>query len=261
MKMVSSCDQWRVARLTHHAPLVPAEAPTLFNIVDTPGHADFGGEVERVLSMVDGVMLVVDAAEGPMPQTKFVLGKALAKKLPAVIVVNKVDKPHARLGEVEDEVLELLMALDAEEEQLDSPFVYASAKEGWASEEPEGGSDILPLLRVLREHIPPPRILGGPDADFRMLVTQSAVDPFLGKLVSGKVSAGTVKVGDPLIALTRTGEALDQGQVTKVFRRRGLEQVVLDVAEAGDIVQVICCRCSVNTRRRYTTYHSDCRAH
>lgn len=219
-----------------------ADTPTLFNIVDTPGHADFGGEVERVLSMVDGVMLVVDAAEGPMPQTKFVLGKALSKGLPAVVVINKVDKPHARLGEVEDEVLELLMALDADEEQLDAPVIYASAKDGWAASSPDGGEDpnrsIFPLLEQLHKSVPSPSLLGGPDDPFQMLVTQSALDSFLGKLATGKVAAGRVKVGDALKAMTREGELFEEGQVTKVFRRRGLEQIVLDVAEAGDIVQV-----------------------
>lgn len=221
------------------------------NIVDTPGHSDFGGEVERVLNMVDGVLLVVDALEGPMPQTRYVLSKALAKGLRPVVVFNKCDRDGARVGHVEDEVGLLFLDLAANDEQLDFPMVYVSAREGWAVGEAAvatdakkrtsiantdaGGTGMRHLLDVILKSIPAPRVLDGP---FRMLVTQMEMDNYLGKMVVGRVASGTVKIGDPIIHISREGEKLEEGKVVKLFSRRGLQAVPLQSAEAGDIVQL-----------------------
>lgn len=234
-----------------------------FNIVDTPGHADFAGEVQRVLSMVDGAMLLVDATEGPMAQTKYVLAKALARGLRPMVVLNKVDRDTARLGDVENEVFDLFAELDASDEQLDFPIVYASAKDGWASVDPPewlgsgarpAGLSMVPLLRVLRDHVPPPRVLVSEGAaagvapedaadasnaePLRLLVTTMDRDPFVGRLVQGRVTSGTVAVGDSIVALSREGKRLEESRVVKLFARDGLDQVTLDSAVAGDIVQL-----------------------
>jgi len=213
----------------------------LFNIVDTPGHADFGGEVERVLHMVDAVMLVVCAREGPMPQTRFVLSKALAKGLSPLVVFNKADREDARLGEVESEVLDLLIALDATEEQLDFPHWYASAKEGWACPDAElrERTGIEALLDALRVHVPPPKVLGaGASEPFRMLVSQIGVDPYVGKLALGRVASGTVKPGDAVRAISLEGKIMEEGTVTKMMSRRGMGSIGVEHAEAGDVVEL-----------------------
>ena len=183
-------------------------AGTLFNIVDTPGHADFGGEVERILSMVDGVLLVVDALDGPMPQTRYVLSKALSRGLKPVVVLNKCDREGARIGAVENEVLDLFVALEATDDQLDFPIVYASAREGWSVadlEKRDASANMGYLLDILAEHIPPPRVLGSPSEPFRMLVSQMEGDQYMGKLVLGRIASGTVRAGDALVALNREG--------------------------------------------------------
>ena len=170
------------------------------NIIDTPGHADFGGEVERVLKMVDGVVLVVDAFEGPMPQTKFVLKNALDLDLPVVVCVNKIDRPDARPAEVVDEVLELFLELDASEAQLDSPFVYASAKKGWASTTPQDtGQQMKPLFDMILRHIPPPK--GDPKANTQVLISNIDYNSYIGRIGVGKVENGSVKVNDDVVIL------------------------------------------------------------
>ncbi len=209
---------------------------TRINIVDTPGHADFGGEVERILSMVDGVLLLVDAAEGPMPQTKFVTMKALKLGLRPIVVVNKVDRPDARPEEVHEEVFDLFAALDASDDQLDFPILYASAKQGWASEDPEArGGDLSALLERIVVHVPPPT-LEDPDGPFRMLITTLEADPYLGRILTGRVFSGTITPNTPLKALGRDGIQVEQGRVTKIFGFRGLQRAPIDKAEAGDIV-------------------------
>jgi len=216
-----------------------AHGGAVFNIVDTPGHADFGGEVERVLGMVDGVLLVVCAVEGPMPQTRYTLSKALAAGLPAVVVINKADREGARLGVVENEVFDLFAALDASDEQMDFPIVYASAREGWVSTTPDGPRQpMTALLGALAGRVPPPAVLGDEDAPFRMLVSQMDFSDFIGKLLIGRVASGTVRPGDSLVALSRDGAKLEEGKVTKLFARRGNTPVAVPVAYPGDIVQV-----------------------
>ena len=167
---------------------------TRINIVDTPGHADFGGEVERILSMVDGVVILVDAAEGPMPQTKFVLGKALAQGLRPIVAINKIDRPDERHLEVLEEIFDLFIALDATPEQLDFPVLYGAAKHGWMSAKPEGPKESLaPLLDKVIEYVPEPKVEAGP---FRMLVTTIERNPFLGRILTGRITSGSVKAGD-----------------------------------------------------------------
>ena len=210
---------------------------TRINIVDTPGHADFGGEVERILSMVDGVILLVDAAEGPMPQTKFVLGKALRLGLRPIVLINKVDRSDARAHQVHDEVFDLFSALEANDEQLDFPTLFASARQGWAATSLEGEQkDMEPLFDLLVKHVPPPKI--DSDPAFRMLVTTLESDPFLGRILTGRIQSGTVKPNTILKALSRDGKELEQTRITKVLAFRGLERQALDSAEAGDIVAV-----------------------
>jgi len=208
---------------------------TRINIVDTPGHADFGGEVERILSMVDGVLLLVDASEGPMPQTKFVLAKALSLGLKPIVVVNKVDKPEARPYEVQDEVFELFTALDANDEQLDFPTVFASAKNGWAADEPDGPQENLTALfeRII-DHVPTPLAdLGGP---FTMLVTTMEADPFLGRVLTGRIQSGAIHPNETIRALSRDGQVVETSRVTKVLAFRGLKREPVERAEAGDII-------------------------
>lgn len=209
---------------------------TRINIVDTPGHADFGGEVERILSMVDGVVILVDAAEGPMPQTKFVLGKALAQGLRPIVAINKIDRPDERHLEVLEEIFDLFIALDATPEQLDFPVLYGAAKLGWMSDKPEGPKESLaPLLDKVLEYVPEPKIEAGP---FRMLVTTIERNPFLGRILTGRIFSGAVKAGDAIHSLGRDGKEVEKGRVSKVLAFRGLERTPIDVAEAGDIVAI-----------------------
>jgi GTP-binding protein len=209
------------------------------NIVDTPGHADFGGEVERILSMVDGVVLLVDAAEGPMPQTKFVTSKALALGLRPIVVLNKVDKPDAEPDRALDEVFDLIANLDATDEQLDFPAMYASGRSGWADMELDGSRENLDaLFDLIVEHVPAPAQIARRNEPFSMLATTLGADPFIGRLLTGRVESGTLKVGETIKALSREGEKIEQFRVTKILAFRGLDQKPIDVAEAGDIVSI-----------------------
>ena len=207
------------------------------NIVDTPGHADFGGEVERILSMVDGVVLLVDAAEGPMPQTKFVTAKALALGLRPIVVLNKVDKPDAEPDRALDEVFDLFANLGANDEQLDFPHMYASGRAGWADTTLEGPrKDLSALYDLIVAHVPEPKQVAHRAEPFRMLATTLSADPFIGRILTGRVEAGTLRAGETIKALSRTGEKIEQFRVSKILAFRGLSQSPIDVAEAGDIV-------------------------
>jgi GTP-binding protein len=210
---------------------------TRLNIVDTPGHADFGGEVERILSMVDGVVVLVDAAEGPMPQTKFVVGKALRQGLKPIVVVNKVDRPDARVQEVHNEVFDLFAVLDATDDQLDFPTLFASGRNGWASETLDGPrEDLAPLFELIVRHVKPP--VGDPDLPFTMLATTLEADPYLGRVLTGRIMSGTAKVNMPVKSLTHNGKIIEQGRLTKLLSFRGLERVGIESAVAGDIIAV-----------------------
>jgi len=212
---------------------------TRINIVDTPGHADFGGEVERILSMVDGVCLLVDAAEGPMPQTKFVTSKALALGLRPIVVLNKVDKPEAEPDRALNEVFDLFANLGATDEQLDFPHVYASGRAGWADltmDGPRSGLDAL--FDLIVAHVPPPRQQDHDDQPFRMLATTLAADPYLGRILTGRVESGRLTTGTTLKALSRSGERIETFRVTKIQAFRGLSQAAIDEAVAGDIVTI-----------------------
>ena len=207
------------------------------NIVDTPGHADFGGEVERILSMVDGVLLLVDASEGPMPQTKFVTQKALALGLKPIVVVNKIDKPDARPDAVHDEVFDLFAILDADEQQLDFPILFASAKEGWASTEADvRGDNMSCLFDKVVECVPSPDV--DADGPFRMLVTTLESDPYLGRVLTGRIESGSLTANDTVQALNRDGGKVEQARVTKIQEFRGLARTDVKVARAGDIVSI-----------------------
>ncbi len=207
------------------------------NIVDTPGHADFGAEVERILSMVDGVILLVDAAEGPMPQTKFVTGKALGLGLKPIVVVNKIDRSDARANEVLDEVFDLFVNLDANDEQLDFPVLYASGRSGYASEDPEAREgDLLPLFNLIVNHVPEPDL--DPDGDFAMLATLLDRDAFLGRILTGRIESGRLEVGMPIKALDVNGNVVETGRATKVFAYNGLDREPVLHAKAGDIVAI-----------------------
>ena len=209
---------------------------TRINIVDTPGHADFGGEVERILSMVDGAIVLVDAAEGPMPQTKFVVGKALKIGLRPIVAINKVDKHDARPNEVINEVFDLFAALDATDDQLDFPILYGSAKQGWMALSPDGPQDGMdPLFDLVLKHVPPPKVEEGA---FRMLGTLLEANPYLGRIVTGRVFAGSVKPNHNVKVLDRNGAIVEQGRVSKILAFRGIERVPVDEAEAGDIVAI-----------------------
>jgi len=206
------------------------------NIVDTPGHADFGGEVERILSMVDGVVLLVDAAEGPLPQTKFVLSKALGLGIKPIVIINKVDRQDARPHDVHTEVFDLFSVLGASDEQLDFPTMFAVGREGWAVHdlEKDKPTDLAPLFELIVKHVPPPtRDL---DAPFTMLCTTLEYDPYLGRILTGRVQSGIGRVNMPMKALSREGKVLEQGRATKLLSFRGLERVPVDTVEAGDIV-------------------------
>ena len=208
------------------------------NIVDTPGHADFGGEVERILSMVDGVVLLVDAAEGPMPQTKFVLTKALALGIRPIVLINKVDKPDGRPDWVLDETFDLFAALDATEEQLEFPVLYASSKEGWAVQElDDGRSDMAPLFDLIVDHVPAPKV-DSADEPFRMLATTLEANPFLGRILTGRIQSGRLTPNMAIKALGMDGSQLETGRATKILAFRGLERQPIDSAEAGDIVAI-----------------------
>ncbi|OYX26424.1 MAG: GTP-binding protein TypA [Rhodobacterales bacterium 32-66-7] len=207
------------------------------NIVDTPGHADFGGEVERILSMVDGVCLLVDAAEGPMPQTKFVLAKALALGLRPIVVLNKVDKADAEPDRALNEVFDLFANLGADDDQLDFPHVYASGRSGWADMELDGPrKDLSALFDLIVRHVPAPKVLSRVEEPFSMLATTLSADPYLGRILTGRVESGRIVTGTQLKALSRTGERLEQFRVTKILAFRGLTQTTIDEATAGDIV-------------------------
>ena len=207
------------------------------NIVDTPGHADFGGEVERILSMVDGVLVLVDAAEGPMPQTKFVVGKALRQGLCPIVVVNKVDRPDARAIEVHNEIFDLFAALDASEAQLDFPTVFASGRNGWATTELDGSrKDLSPLFDLVLGHVPSPR--ADPEAPFAMLATTLDYDPYLGRVLTGLIHSGVARVNMPVKSLSRDGRVIEQARLTKLQAYRGLDRRPIDEARAGDIIAV-----------------------
>ncbi len=211
--------------------------PYHINIVDTPGHADFGAEVERILSMVDGVILLVDAAEGPMPQTKFVTGKALGLGLKPIVVVNKIDRSDARASEVLDEVFDLFVALEANDEQLDFPVLYASGRSGFASEDPEAREgDLIPLFKLIVSHVPAPDL--DEDGAFAMLATLLDRDPFLGRILTGRIESGRLEVGMPIKALDVAGNQVEAGRATKVFAYQGLDRVPVLHAKAGDIVAI-----------------------
>ncbi len=210
---------------------------TRINIVDTPGHADFGGEVERILTMVDGALVLVDAAEGPLPQTKFVVSKALKVGVKPIVVINKVDRSDARPTVVVNEVFDLFAALDASEDQLDFPILYGSAKEGWMAASPDGPKDqgMAPLFDLVTRHVPEPTIEEGP---FRMLGTILEANPYLGRVVTGRISSGAVKPNQNVKVLDRTGRLIEVGRLTKVLAFRGLDRTGVEEASAGDIVAI-----------------------
>jgi GTP-binding protein len=212
---------------------------TRVNIVDTPGHADFGGEVERILNMVDGALVLVDAAEGPLPQTKFVVSKALRMGLKPIVVINKVDRPDARPVQVVNEVFDLFAALDASDEQLDFPILYGSAKQGWMATSLEGSHDeksrlgMKPLFDLILSHVKPPVVEEGP---FRLLGTILEANNYLGRIVTGRITSGAVKPNQNVKVLDHTGRLVETGRITKVLAFRGLERTAVEEAEAGDIV-------------------------
>jgi len=217
-----------------------SEAPVRLNIVDTPGHADFGGEVERILSMVDGCLLLVDAAEGPMPQTKFVLSKALSLGLKPIVVLNKVDRPSADPDAALDAAFDLFAALGASDEQLDFPVLYASGRDGWASTSLDGERKNLdPLFEAVISHIPSPPVANdASDQPFTMLATTLEADPFLGRILTGRVASGTVQPGVTLKALHGDGSTIEQVRITKVLAFRGLKRQPVEQARPGDIVAI-----------------------
>ncbi len=209
---------------------------TRINIVDTPGHADFGGEVERILNMVDGVIVLVDASEGPLPQTKFVVSKALKRGLKPIVAINKIDRPDQRFQDVLNEVFDLFANLDASDEQLDFPILYGSGREGWMALTPEGPKvDMAPLFDLVLTHVPPPTVEEGP---FRLLATTLEADPYLGRILTGRITSGTIRPGQQIKALTREGKLIETARVTKVLAFRGLERTAIDLGEAGDIIAI-----------------------
>lgn len=204
------------------------------NIVDTPGHADFGGEVERILGMVDGAIVLVDAAEGPLPQTKFVLSKALKLGLKPIVVINKIDRHDARADEVLDEVFDLFLALDATPEQLDFPILYASGRSGWADEELEGArKDLNPMFKSIVNRVPVAQ--GNKDEQFKMVVTILEHDPYVGRLLTGRIHSGIAKLNMPIKALNLEGQLVEAGRISKIFAFRGLKRVPVEEVGAGDI--------------------------
>ncbi|GBR24634.1 GTP-binding protein TypA [Gluconobacter japonicus NBRC 3271] len=210
---------------------------TRINIIDTPGHADFGGEVERILSMVDGAIILVDAAEGALPQTKFVLGKALARGIRPIVVVNKIDRSDARPDEVHEEIFDLFASLGADEHQLDFPMLYASGRQGWADLELDGPKkDLSPLFDLVLRHVPTPNV--DKDAPFGMVATILESDNFLGRILTGRIDQGRAKVNMPVRVLRPDGTVVETGRLTKLLSFRGLDRVPVEEAEAGDIVAV-----------------------
>jgi len=206
------------------------------NIVDTPGHADFGGEVERILNMVDGVVVLVDASEGPLPQTKFVVSKALKRGLRPIVAINKIDRPDERHLDVLNEIFDLFANLDANDEQLDFPVLYGSGRDGWMATSPEGPKENLaPLFDLVLSHVPPPKVEAGP---LRMLATTLEADPYLGRILTGRITSGTIRPNQPVKALHWDGKLIESFRVQKVLGFRGLERTPVDEAEAGDIVAV-----------------------
>ena len=209
------------------------------NIVDTPGHADFGGEVERILSMVDGVVLLVDAAEGPMPQTKFVTSKALGMGLCPIVVVNKVDKSDAEPDRALNDCFDLFANLDASDKQLDFPFMYASGRSGWADKKLEGPrKDLSDLFELIISHVPPPKQIEARNKPFSMLAVTLGSDQFIGRILTGRVESGTIKSGEMIKAIARNGERVENFRVSKILAFRGLAQQAIASAEAGDIVTI-----------------------
>ena len=210
---------------------------TRINIVDTPGHADFGGEVERILNMVDGALVLVDAAEGPLPQTKFVVSKALKMGLKPIVVINKVDRTDARPTQVLNEVFDLFAALDATDEQLDFPILYGSAKQGWMATSLDGSHDdgMKPLFDLVLRHVRPPVVENGP---FRLLGTILEANPYLGRIVTGRITSGSVKPNQQVKVLDHDGKLIESGRITKVLAFRGLERTAVEEASAGDIVAI-----------------------
>ena len=208
---------------------------TRINIIDTPGHADFGGEVERVLSMADGVILLTDAAEGPMPQTKFVLGKALKQGLKPVVIINKIDKSDSRPEEVVDEVFDLFVSLDASSEQLDFPILYASGRDGWCVNELENDrKNLSPLLDLILTHVPKPTV--DTTKPFAMLATLLESDPYIGRCLIGRVEQGSAKINDPVKAINLDGKIIETGRLTKLLKFEGTKKIVIDEVNTGDIV-------------------------
>jgi GTP-binding protein len=210
---------------------------TRINIVDTPGHADFGGEVERILNMVDGAVLLVDAAEGPMPQTKFVVSKALKVGLKPIVAVNKIDRSDARADEVVNEVFDLFANLGATDEQLDFPILYGSGRDGWMNYEPEGPKDekLGPLFDLILKHVPEPQVAEGP---FRMIGTILEANNFLGRIITGRIHSGSIKPNQSVKVMNQQGELLENGRISKILAFRGMERVALEEAHAGDIVAI-----------------------
>ena len=210
---------------------------TRINIVDTPGHADFGGEVERILNMVDSAIVLVDAAEGPMPQTKFVVSKALKLGLRPIVAINKVDKADARTQEVINEVFDLFAALDATDEQLDFPILYGSGKQGWMAHSPEGPQDqgLAPMYDLIVKHVPAPKVEDGP---FRMIGTLLEANPYLGRIITGRVTSGTAKPNQTIKVLSGDGSTVETGRISKILAFRGIERQPIEEAVAGDIVSI-----------------------
>ena len=205
------------------------------NIIDTPGHRDFAAEVERVLSMADGALLLIDSSEGVMPQTKFVLAKALKQGLKPIVVINKLDKPDQRANEVLEETFDLFVNLNANEEQLDFPVLYASGRSGWASKEVEGSRENLnPLLDLIIKHVKPAEF--DKEKPFAMLSTLLYADNFLGRSLVGRISQGTARANQKIKALNLEGNKVDEGRLTKIFRYEGTKKVPIEIGEAGDIV-------------------------
>ncbi|KQQ79562.1 translational GTPase TypA [Aureimonas sp. Leaf324] len=212
---------------------------TRINIVDTPGHADFGGEVERILNMVDGAVILVDASEGPMPQTKFVLGKALKVGLKPIVAINKIDRPDERHEEVLNEIFDLFVNLDATDEQLDFPVLYGSGRGGWMAEAPDGPQDkgLEPLFDLIVKHVPEPDT-AGKDEPFKMIGTILEANPFLGRLITGRIQSGSIKPNQTIKVLNGQSQQLETGRISKILAFRGLERTPIEYAEAGDIVAI-----------------------
>ncbi|MDH3739276.1 MAG: GTP-binding protein, partial [Alphaproteobacteria bacterium] len=209
---------------------------TRINIVDTPGHADFGGEVERILNMVDGAIVLVDASEGPLPQTKFVVSKALKRGLRPIVAINKIDRPDERHEDVLNEVFDLFANLDANDEQLDFPTLYGSGRDGWMSPDPaKPTTDMSAMFDLVLDHVPAPTVQDGP---FAMLATTLEVDPFLGRILTGRITSGAIRANQSIKALRHDGSVIETARVSKVLGFRGLERQPIDVGQAGDIIAI-----------------------